>query len=302
MSRLLRTCATSVNLADASRPSHRAGCASPGWPSAPDRSPTPRAIVVSCRVVSCRVVKFDPWTGLESRQETGREHRTAASSHGRMDAWTHGRNVHCRAAPLPTDQGRQARGVPEDRDDYGDNHDPGQLRRVGVGFEQGEHDPAAPPAGQRPAHSGQRIEPVGLPGCHRGSGHRLSARPSRPVTKTCGTGPRESQPLPGILTVSEFELPVWRSSRLLGVLGLLAQLAEQRTFNPRVQGSIPWRPTTLELGFYLSGQGPSVVSKIMWDQCGTGAAGAGQDGPPRRGTTAAVASAAARAVSGSTEM
>ena len=91
MSRLLRTCATSVNLADASRPSHRAGCASPGWPSAPDRSPTPRAIVVSCRVVSCRVVKFDPWTGLESRQETGREHRTAASSHGRMDAWTHGR-------------------------------------------------------------------------------------------------------------------------------------------------------------------------------------------------------------------
>jgi len=26
-------------------------------------------------------------------------------------------------------------------------------------------------------------------------------------------------------------------------VGLLAQLAEQRTFNPRVQGSIPWRPT-----------------------------------------------------------
>jgi hypothetical protein len=31
----------------------------------------------------------------------------------------------------------------------------------------------------------------------------------------------------------------WRRT----VPGLLAQLAEQRTFNPRVQGSIPWRPT-----------------------------------------------------------
>ena len=29
-----------------------------------------------------------------------------------------------------------------------------------------------------------------------------------------------------------------------GVRGALAQLAEQRTFNPSVQGSIPWRPTS----------------------------------------------------------
>ena len=29
--------------------------------------------------------------------------------------------------------------------------------------------------------------------------------------------------------------------------GPLAQLAEQRTFNPRVQGSIPWRPTVISI-------------------------------------------------------
>src|SRR5579872_2415992 len=32
----------------------------------------------------------------------------------------------------------------------------------------------------------------------------------------------------------------------------LAQLAEQRTLNPRVRGSSPWRRTRTDLGFYHS--------------------------------------------------
>src|SRR5690606_11947129 len=56
-----------------------------------------------------------------------------------------------------------------------------------------------------------------------GSGAEFSARPP-------GTGAETARrPIP------------WRA-------GPLAQLAEQRTFNPRVQGSSPWRPTTPRVG------------------------------------------------------
>ncbi len=48
--------------------------------------------------------------------------------------------------------------------------------------------------------------------------------------------------------------------------GALAQLAEQRTFNPRVQGSIPWGPTTLHLEQRPPNPGGALP---WWDPDGT---------------------------------
>lgn len=70
--------------------------------------------------------------------------------------------------------------------------------------------------------------------------------------------------------------------------GPLAQLAEQRTFNPRVQGSIPWGPTlkiTIDQSVLPPGRAPGVVSPAIGN---------------RRGTSFAAASAALCATSGTT--
>ena len=44
----------------------------------------------------------------------------------------------------------------------------------------------------------------------------------------------------------------WRSGTIAESQAPLAQLAEQRTLNPRVRGSSPWRRTRNDLGFHCS--------------------------------------------------
>src|SRR5581483_2957952 len=55
----------------------------------------------------------------------------------------------------------------------------------------------------------------------------------------------------------------------------LAQLAEQRTLNPRVRGSSPWRRTLPDLAFRPFGRGAGLVFGLVWEHIGnTGSRGA----------------------------
>jgi hypothetical protein len=65
----------------------------------------------------------------------------------------------------------------------------------------------------------------------------------------------------GLGTVLYVALNVARRARLHCIYGPLAQLAEQRTFNPRVQGSIPWRPTPFHLAFRSR---VGVFIRVIW--------------------------------------
>jgi len=85
--------------------------------------------------------------------------------------------------------------------------------------------------------------------CHARSG---SARPRR---STPGPGPGPPRPRRVGEQRHLTSGPSRRLPRLRATLrpGALAQLAEQRTFNPRVLGSIPRRPTASDLAFLGSG-------------------------------------------------
>jgi hypothetical protein len=116
------------------------------------------------------------------------------------------------------------------------------------------HDPA--PAGtsrhDRPRRASSEGPTGALPmigGFPAVTANRAGARRlSRRVPAGSGRGP---------MTAARDTRPIRRSRRSLLTSGRcqrapLAQLAEQRTLNPRVRGSSPWRRTRTDLGFYRS--------------------------------------------------
>jgi hypothetical protein len=92
--------------------------------------------------------------------------------------------------------------------------------------------------------------------CGRSPGIRSRTASALAAAPMCSASPRDTRPIRGS---GRFLLTSGRCQR-----APLAQLAEQRTLNPRVRGSSPWRRTRSDLGFYDSRSifyGCSVVAR-----------------------------------------
>src|SRR5262245_45246463 len=96
--------------------------------------------------------------------------------------------------------------------------------------------PWAGPTGPRPTPGARRGRRRSWAGSSAADGLR-QARPAVPRGRV-GPGP---------LAVTTGGLD---AVTITGLQAPLAQLAEQRTLNPRVRGSSPWRRTRLDLGKY----------------------------------------------------
>jgi hypothetical protein len=93
-----------------------------------------------------------------------------------------------------------------------------------------------------PFRASLRADASALATANRTQGHGLA----RDVSAGSRAAPREN---------GQDTRPIRRAARSLLTSGRcqrapLAQLAEQRTLNPRVRGSSPWRRTRSDLGFY----------------------------------------------------